>query len=371
VTGHAGSALTLGVEEEFLLVDAGGRLSSGGPEVADGVDEPVGQTEHELMRCQVESATGVCTGSDQVVSELATLRAGLAAEAARRGLRLLPSGTAPLGGGAGLVFTPDSRYERMGREFGQLAQASLTCACHVHVGVPDRADGLTVSNGVRPWLPVLLALTANSPYHDGTDTGYASWRHVRWTRWPSSGAPPLFTGLDHYESLLAGLARTGAILDRGMVYWDVRLSEHQPTVEIRISDVAATVREAALLAVLVRGLARRALEDPPTPGGPPREVLRAQLWRAARDGTAGSCVHPGTGELVPTWQAVGALVDHVRPQLVAAGDEDIVGETLGLLRATGNGADRQRAAFRRRDRLTDVVDELAEPAPGIIDVSSG
>jgi carboxylate-amine ligase len=355
------SGLTLGVEEEFLLVDGEGRLSAGGQEVADGVREGVGQTEHELMRCQVELATGVCAGADQVVGELVTLRAGLAGEAARRGLRLLPSGTSPLGGEERLGITPDSRYERMGREFGRLARATLTCACHVHVGVPERAAGLTVSNGVRRWLPVLLALTGNSPYHNGTDTGYASWRHVHWTRWPSSGAPPHFDSLDHYESLVDGLFSAGAILDRGMVYWDVRLSEHAPTVEIRIADVAATVREAALLAVLVRGLARRALDDPPGADGPPREVLRAQLWRAARDGTAGRCVDPLSGELVPSWQAVGELVDHVRPELVAEGDEDFVADTLRLLRATGSGADRQRAAYRRRHRLSDVVDALAEP----------
>ncbi|WP_431873357.1 carboxylate-amine ligase [Amycolatopsis sacchari] len=354
--------LTLGVEEEFLLVDREAHLASDGPAVTDEVSDPPGQVEHELRTCQVESATEVQTTVEEVTHGLRELRNGLAAEAATRELRLLPSGVPPLAEDRTLAFTPSPRYQRMAGEFGAVARSALTCACHVHVAIPDRATGLAVSNRIRPWLPVLLALTANSPFHDGDDTGYASWRHVMWGRWPSSGPPPHFESEDHYESLVDAMLRTGALLDRGMVYWDIRLSEHQPTLEVRISDVAATVEEAGLLAVLVRGLAARAMDEGDAPdgkAGPPPELLRTMLWRGARDGLSGKAVDPEDGDLVPAWHLVDRLVEQVRPHLRQTGDEEFVREVLDRLRQTGGGADRQRAAFARRRQLTDVVDALA------------
>ncbi|GHF33645.1 carboxylate-amine ligase [Amycolatopsis bartoniae] len=356
------ASLTLGVEEEFLLVDRDAHLASDGPAVTDDVSDPPGQVEHELRPCQVESATEVQTTVTGVVDGLRGLRDELAREAGKRELRLLPAGVAPLAEDRTLSFTPNARYHRMGGEFGAIARNALTCACHVHVSIPDRASGLAVSNGVRPWLPLLLALTANSPFAESEDTGYASWRHVMWGRWPSAGPPPHFESEDHYESLVDSMLRTGALLDRGMVYWDIRLSEHQPTVEIRISDVAATVEEAALLAGLVRGLAARALDEAGAPdgkAGPPPELLRTMLWRGARDGLAGQAVDPEDGDLVPAWHLLDRLVERVRPQLREAGDEDFVRDTLDRLRRTGGGAQRQRAVYARRRELADVVDELA------------
>jgi carboxylate-amine ligase len=359
------TALTLGVEEEFLLVDEHGQLAASGPEITEAVDDPDGQVEHELRRCQVESATKVCTDVDEIVAGLRGLRDQLAAEAGERGQRLLPAGTSLLADDRPPRFTPDSRYQHMSWDFGALARASLTCACHVHVAIPDRETGLLVSNHIRPWLPLLLALAANSPFYDGVDTRYASWRYEVWRRWPSAGPPPRFRSIDDYESRVDGLLRCGAILDRGMIYWDIRLSEHQPTVEIRIADVMPTVEHAALLAVLVRALAGRALDGAPLVAEPetdvPQEVLRGQLWRAARDGLAGRCVDPGTGRLVPTWQLVDGLVDDLSPYLRSTGDTEHVTETLAVLRATGGGAQRQRARYDRRHRITDVIDDLAWP----------
>jgi carboxylate-amine ligase len=358
--------LTLGVEEEFLVVDRCGRLAAGGPEVTDDVTEPSGHVQREFRPCQVESATEVCTEVAEVTAGLRALRTELAGEAAARRLRLLPSGTAILAEDEPPAITPTERYRRMAMEFGAVARATLTCACHVHVAIPDRAAGLAVSNWLRPWLPVLLALTANSPFHEGADTGYASWRHIFWQHWPSAGPPPHFSSVDHYESLVDALLDTGAILDRRMVYWDVRLSEHEPTLEVRISDVAVTVEEAALLAVLVRALAGRALDEAAEPGGKSdlgQDLLRARLWRSSRDGLSGGCVDPAEGTVGPAWRTADRLVGDIRSQLRSTGDEEFVTETLARLRETGGAAERQRAAFARRQRLTDVVDALVLPAP--------
>lgn len=351
--------LTVGVEEEFLLVDADGRLSGRGPEVARETEERAGEIETELTTCQVESVTGVCRTPDEVLGQLVRMRASLAATARERGLRLLPSGCPVLAEDDRPQITPKLRYLRMARHYGATARAGATCGCHVHVAMPDRALGVRVINHVRPWLPALLAAGANSPF-DGLDTGYASWRYQRWSQWPSAGPPPVFASLDEYESIVDSMLRSTAILDRGMVYWDVRLSEHQPTLELRVCDVAVRAEDATLLAVLVRGLVVCAAElvAAGTPATPvPHAVLRANLWCASHSGLAGAGLHPATGKPVGFHEQLADLLSLLRPVL---GDDVAFAEAgLAALRERGNGADLQRAVFGRRGRLADVVDELA------------
>jgi glutamate---cysteine ligase / carboxylate-amine ligase len=357
------TSLTVGVEEEFLVVDRSGHLSyQGGDLAGDDDDDTPGELQRELVRCQVETSTDVCRDATEVLSQLTDLRARVGESARSRRLRLVPSGTPVLSQQEDPEITPNARYQEMAEWFGGIGHTSNTCGCHVHVAMPDRATGIEVINGVRTWLPVLLALTANSPFSDAQDTSYASWRYIMWSRWPSAGAPPVFDSLDHYESSVEGMLRAGAILDRGMIYWDVRLSEHHPTLEFRVCDVAATAGEAALVAGLIRGLVATVLDD----GGAasddpafPQEVLRANLWRAAREGLAGQCLHPVSGKLTPVWTVVTDLVDRVRPALRSGGDLDLVEAQLATLREAGGGSERQRAAFSSRQRYADVVDRIA------------
>lgn len=354
--------LTVGVEEEFLLADQSGHLSFDGPEVVGAARKPGGELQLELATCQVESATGVCRSAAELITQLDALRARLAGEAGRRGLRVVASGTPLLAEEEAPEITPAPRYRRMAERFGAITHTATTCGCHVHVAVPDRETAVVVGNHVRPWLPVLLAVTANSPYYGGEDTRYSSWRHVLWSRWPSAGPPPVFSSLDHYESSVEALLRSEAMMDRGMIYWDIRLSDKQPTLECRVSDVAATTREATLLAVLTRGLVGTALDDlGASPSQPPPEVLRANLWRAARDGITGSCLHPVTGEVMPVVRLLRELSETVRPALrETPGDVEFVSDMLGELEKAGGGAERQRAAYARRRRLEDVVAILAQ-----------
>lgn len=359
-TRDADDGLTVGVEEEFLLVDADGHLARSGPAVVEAAHEPDGELHAELTRCQVESATSVCTTGEELLGQLGRLRAELAEKAAGRDLRLLPSGTPLLEESRSAGITPQPRYESIARAFGAVAYSATSCGCHVHVGIADRETGVRISNHLRPWLPVLLALTANSPFVGGRDTGYHSWRYLQWAQWPSAGPPPMFESLAHYEDSVASMLRVGAALDRGMVYWDIRLSEKQPTVEFRVSDVAATPGEAALLGVVVRGLvltALRDIENRRKPPSLPLEELRACLWRAAHDGLTGHCPHPLTGELMSGQAIARLLADHLRP--VLPGEEfDFMVNGLKELSRSGGGAQRQRAAYARNQRLTDVIDEL-------------
>lgn len=354
--------LTFGVEEEFFVVDRRGMLSHAGDDVVDAAEAAggdQGELQHELTRTQAEAATDICRTHSGALSQLRGLRADLAGAAAKRGLRVLPSGCAPLSEVEAPIITPTPRYEQMAEHFGATARTALTCGCHVHVAIPDKETGIQVLNRVRPWLPALLTLTANSPITDGYDTGYHSWRYQQWSRWPSAGPPPKFASLDEYESVVDAWLRAGSILDRGMVYWDVRLSENQPTLEFRIADVAATPEEAVLLAVLARGLVATALDDSAPPPDLPNEVLRGQLWRASRDGVTGRCPHPRTGDLVPASKVLDDLIALTGPALEAAGDREFAWEGTARLIAGEGGADRQRESFAKRHRAGDVVDLMS------------
>lgn len=363
---QTGDVLTFGLEEEFFVVDRHGHLSQAGDDVVDAAeaaDDLPGDLQHELNVSQAESATGVCRTHGEALRQLTRMREDLAKAARARGCRLLPAGAPPLSEVDLPRITPKPRYERMAAHFGATAWTSLTSGCHVHVAIPDSEAGIRVLGRVRPWLPVLLAVTANSAICDGYDTGYASWRYHQWSRWPSAGPPPRFASLDEYESVVDGWLRAGAILDRGMIYWDVRLSEKQPTLEFRIADVAATPAEAVLLGVLARALVATALADDGPPPELSNEVLRGRLWRASREGVTGSCPHPETGDPQPVKAVLDELVALTRSALDAAGDLEFARDGIARLVAEGGGADRQRRAFAAHNRPEAVVDLLAG-APG-------
>lgn len=363
-------ALTMGVEEEFLLADAESRRSVHG---AAAVLGPLGGETYaggrgftaEMARSQVETVSEVCADAEQLRDELTRLRDRAAGEAHRLGYLLVASGTTLLGDPGPPPTIDKPRYHRIEESFGPLVDQQCVGACHVHIGVPDPEEALGVVNHLRLWTPVLLALSANSPYWDGHDTGHASWRSLLWDRWPTTGPPPYLRSRGHYEQTVTALVDSGAAMDAGMLYWSVRPSRHVPTVEMRIADVMPGVADTVGYALLVRGLAARALADVRAgrPAPPVDEaVLRAACWRAARDGLLGGALLvplAGRPRPVPGWAAVTAMLRHVRPHLEASGDARTVAQWLRTLRDEGNGATRQRAAAARRGRVEDAVDELA------------
>ncbi|OBG25453.1 glutamate--cysteine ligase [Mycobacterium sp. E3198] len=356
------SGPTFGAEEEFLLVDPRtGEPAARNADVAEEAKRRGVELQLELSSCQVETTSSVAASSADLADDLTRLRRGAAQAAEAAGVRLLASGLPPTTP-HDFPVTDTPRYRRIGAEFGMIAHEQGICGCHVHVQVPDRAAAIHVSNWLRPWLPSLLALSANSPVYRNADSGHASWRSVLWRRWPAAGPPPFFPSPDDYDRAVAMLVETGVILDRDMIYWDVRPSADFPTVEVRVADVPATVDETVLLATLIRAAVMTALDardEGDVVGRLPPGALRAAYWKAAHDGLAGHTVDLFHGRgAVPAREQLGALVQRVRPALDALGEYDRAATELDRIVARGNGAMRQRHAWRRRHDVLDVVAEV-------------
>ena len=337
---------SVGVEEEFLVFDADApRLLDIGPDVvaaAEREGDDDAQFEKELKKAQAELASAPTDDIDDLQRDLFGRRSELVEAAADRGARLVASGTCPVPGST--RTTDDPRYRQMAHRFAAIERQQLVCAMHVHVGVSSDDEGVAAINGIAPWLPVLVALSANSPFADGADTGYASYRHLVWDSWPTAGVTAPFDGAAEYHDTVEQLIASGAARDRGMIYFDARLSASYPTVEIRVCDVVADPADAALLAALCRALVSTAATAESAARVRP-ELLRAAAWRAARWGMTGDLVDLRAGpRLVPAWRLVDGLLDVVGESLDSAGDTERTTDGLARIRERGTGAERQRSA---------------------------
>jgi glutamate---cysteine ligase / carboxylate-amine ligase len=304
----------------------------------------------ELQREQLETATRPCRTLEDIGRELRRVRASARDAAAAVGVQLAALGTSPLPGQP--TVSPGRRYQRMAEGAGAVAADLLTCGCHVHVGIASEEEGVAALDRIRPWLATLLALSANSPFWQGEDSGYASFRSQVWSRWPSAGPNELFGSPAGYRAVTSAMLATETILDDGMLYFDARLSAHQPTVEIRVADVCRDPDDAVLIAGLVRALVETATREwragqEPVPAR--TEVLRLASWQAGKSGLDGPLLLPPTLHPGQPVDVLNALVKHVTPALEDTGDLGVVSELVTALVGRGNGAARQREVFRRND----------------------
>lgn len=359
--------LTVGVEEEFFAVDPStrGPLADTRPLLESA---QIRQADHEnpsyseeLRPCMIESRTGICETLDQLRAEIRHLRGGLVQAARETGSWIAAAGSLPLADWRTQGFIPRPRFEHIAKTYAQLAGEHVICACHVHVGIENRETAIQVMNRVRPWLPVLSALSSSSPFWMGEDTGYASYRSMIWERWPMAGIPPEFRSYEHYKKGVKLLIDTGTSADAGQVFWDVRPGTRYETVEFRIADSCATVDEAIIQAGLSRALVQKCLRE--LERGDPFpdirvELLHAAKWRSARFGLTDSLLDPISAELVPARSLVEQLLNYVRSPLEEAGDWDEMANLVERTKCFGSSAERQRRVFSATNRLADVVDLL-------------
>jgi carboxylate-amine ligase len=347
---------TLGVEEEFLLVDPeSGRPRAVGHAVlaSSGTDDAMTA---ELQREQLETGTKPCHTLDELSAQLRSTRATAAGAAAEAGVALAPLATSPLP--VEPTISPKRRYAEMARRFGLTTSEQLTCGCHVHVAIESPDEGVAALDRMRPWLAPLLAVSANSPFWNGEDSGYASYRGQVWQRWPSAGPYGTFGSAAGYRAFVDSLLATDTLLDEGMVYLDARLSRHHPTVEVRVADVCLDADDAVLVAALVRALVQTSVVEwhaGREPDPVRTEVLRLAEWRASRTGVTGDLLHPATWHPAPAADVLDALVEHVAPALEEAGDLLTVRTLLDAVLKRGTGAERQRQVLERTGDLAAVV----------------
>ncbi|GAA5110642.1 carboxylate--amine ligase/circularly permuted type 2 ATP-grasp protein [Pseudonocardia adelaidensis] len=356
----------LGVEEEFHVVDLGSRRAA--PQV-DALLAQLDGTEFapELQRSLVETNTPPCGTLDELRSHITRLRGRLDAVAEPLGLGVVAAGTVPLAETGGDAVSAGARYEKMQHEYQILVREQHICGAQVHVDVPDRDLAVQVVRRVAPYLPLLLAVSASSPYWNGRDSGYASFRSMVWSRWPTAGPPAHVETAADYDALVADLIASGTISDPGMVYFDIRPSAHLPTVELRVCDACPDVEDVVLIAGLFRALVGKARADIAAelpPMDVRHELLRAASWRAARSGLEGDLVDLVGPSLVAPALLIGQLVDQLRPQLEELGDWEQVLELSQATISRGSAAARQRRVFGRRGELADVVDVLIAGTQG-------
>ena len=356
--------LDLGVEEEFGLADRRTRASV--PRAAQVVDDASGhlgeRVQREFYASQIELNSRPALSAEAMRADLAHTRRVAAEAAERADCLLVASGTSVLNPERPVV-SPNPRFAAMVDKYAFVEEVpSESSACHIHLGKLERDEVLRLSGRLRGWLPVLQALSANSPFAAGRDQGYASTRYFLQGRWPTVGAPPAFEDEAAYEAAADRLVSSGEILDRGMIYWFARPSEHLPTLEVRVADVNADLDMTMLLVVLTRGLATTLLaearqERPHEPVCD--DCLRDSHWQAAVHGLSGRWFDPASRQYGSLADGVRSLVAKARPGLEAAGDVGLAETLLARLAAHGTGADRQRAAFGARGSMEDVVDHLA------------
>ncbi|MFI1279832.1 glutamate--cysteine ligase [Streptomyces sp. NPDC020858] len=363
---------SVGVEEELLLVDA----RSGAPLAVSGAvlaaadhlawQHPgtSGRRDHEfekeLQKEQLEFATKPVTEMGELQEEILRIRGEAARHAAKAGAVVAAVATSPLP--VRPTLNVGRRYRWMGEQFGLTAQEQLTCGCHVHVSVSSDDEGVAVLDRIRPWLAVLTAMSANSPFWQGEDSGYASYRSRVWNRWPSAGPVEIFGSADRYHEQVNAMIDTGVLRDEGMIYFDARLSATYPTVEVRVADVCLAPSTPVLLAALVRGLVETAARDwqngePPTRIG--TSLLRLASWRAGRSGLDGPLLHPETMRETSAVDAVETLYRYVRQALVDHGDDERVRDGIAHLHERGNGARIQRRLRDDEGTLASVITRCA------------
>jgi carboxylate-amine ligase len=369
---------TFGVEEELLIVDPesgmllaladlmlpslvpptepdADRIPATGKPVHEGAD-----FSYELKLEQIETQTHPCLDYTELLRQLRRGRA-LADQAARaHGGRVAALATSPQGSATHL--TPNPRYMTMQQRFGLTVRNQLTCGLHVHTFVESPEEGVAVMDRIRDKLAVLIALSANSPFWNGAETGFESYRTQAWNRWPGSGPTMIFGSLPVYRRVVTRLVQSGVLMDEGMVYFDARLCRQHPTVEIRVADVCLRAEDAALIAVLVRALvesAAREWNDGVDPAPVPTLLLRMAAWQASNCGLRGELLDFGTFTPAPAADVVRALVDFVAPVLEEQGELEMVRAGVERILAEGTGSQLQRGPFRAGG-LPAVVERAVE-----------
>lgn len=368
-----GHIFTLGVEEEFQIIDAKTRdLVSHVSKIIEGGKATLNESlKHEMHESVVEMETGICNNINEVREELTSLRKRLVKVARENGLRVAGGGTHPFSDWQKNNITPKVRYDKIVSDMGDVARGNLIFGLHVHVGIPDREEGIRIQNVMRYFLPHIYALSTNSPFWIGRNTGFKSFRQEIFAKFPRTGIPSYFNSVAEFDAYVNLLVKTGTMDNAKKIWWDLRVHPFYPTIEFRICDMPMTIDETVCLAAIMQSLVAKIykMHQQNTSFRSYRRLLLTEnKWRASKAGIDANLIDFGKEKEVPFRDLLEELlhfIDDVVDELNCRKEVEYAREIMKM----GTGADRQLAVYHKTKSLKKVVDYMiSETEKGLFDI---
>ena len=365
---------TLGIEEEFQLIDPETReLRSHIQQIIeDGKTILQEQLKAELHQSIVELGTSICNNARGAREEVIRLRSGLAALAETQGLKIASAGTHPFSHWMDQLITRHDRYATIVKDMQQIARACLVFGLHVHVGIPDREEAIDAMNQARYFLPHLYALSVNSPFWLGQNTGLKAYRQMIFERFPRTGIPDAFDSLSEYEDYLELLVSTNCIDNAKKIWWDIRLHPFFDTIEFRICDAQSRVDDTIALAALMQTIVVKLLKlrrQNVSFRNYPRRLIDENRWRAGRYGLDGKLIDFGRKREMEERELLHEMLQFLAEEVEELGNQREIEHIERIIRE-GTGADRQLAVWERTQDMRAVVDQIvAETNEGLAEPS--
>jgi carboxylate-amine ligase len=355
--------LTIGVEEEYQIIDASGDLRSHIDTLLAAATPRLGEkVKREMMQSVVEVGTSICETVEEARAQLGEMRATLNALLEPEGLRIACAGTHPFSRWHEQRITEDERHKLLEEELQDVVRSLLIFGLHVHVCIPDAERRIDVLNEARYFLPHLLALSTSSPFWMGRNTGLKSYRSVVWSRFPRTGIPPDFTSFDEYDNYVELLVKTGSIDNGKKIWWDLRAHPNFPTLEFRCCDQPTRLEETTCLVALTQAVCAKLLKLRGRNLGFRKyhpALISENKWRAMRYGIDGKLIDFGKQAEVPMRDLALELLEFVDDVVDEMGSRKAV-EYVHRILADGTSADRQVAVFARTGDARAVAEQLAK-----------
>ena len=355
---------TLGIEEEYQVIDPKTlELTSHEQRIVEEADKHLkGQVKAEMHQAVVEVGTNICEDIHDARSQVTELRKTICNVAGDLGFSIGAAGTHPFSEWEKQLLTPHPRYDEIITELQDAARSNLIFGLHVHVGMEDKRMAMHLSNCLRYFLPHLYAISTNSPFWEGRDTGFKSFRSKVFDKFPRTGIPEVFNSYAQYENYIDLLVKTKCIDNAKKIWWDIRVHPFYPTVEVRICDCPLTIDETITIAALVQAITAKLYKLRSKNQSfiiYHRSLINENKWRAARYGIDGKMIDFGKEEEVETKRLVEEILEFVDDVVDDLGSRKDVEAVKNILK-NGTGADRQLKVFNETKDLKKVVEFIIE-----------
>lgn len=355
---------TIGIEEEYQIIDAKSRdlVSHVYKIIRGGKAQLKESLKHEMHASAIEVGTGICNNISEVRQELTLLRKQLISIAHKQGLRVSGGGTHPFSDWKLNEIVSHERYNKIISDLGDVARENLVFGLHVHIAIPNREVGLRIQNVIRYFLPHLFALSTNSPFWLGRNTGFKSYRQEVFAKFPRTGIPSYFGSISEFDEYINLLIKTNTIDDGKKIWWDLRIHPNYPTLEFRICDMPFTIEETTCIAALIQSLVAKiyTMHQKNISFREYRRIFIAEnKWRAGKDGIHSELIDFGKEQSVAYAILLEELIEFVDEVVDELGCRDEVAFAREILKS-GTGADRQLKKFKETGDLKKVVDYMID-----------